>query len=172
MFSVRVAKAADSKKLARIYAGTWRISHRRQIADAVLEARSVKKREAFWHARFEQASGSIFVIESDDIVGFCDLIPSRDKDAAPNTVVEIAAICVISEHWRIGAGKALCYHVLAEGRKRGYKAITLWLLASNSDAMRFCESLGFSRDGAVKIETAPDGSNSHQIRYRIKFDRA
>jgi GNAT superfamily N-acetyltransferase len=172
MFSVRVAKFADAKKIARIYTGAWRISHRCQIGDVVLETRSVKRREAFWRGRFEQARGSIFVIERDDIVGFCDLIPSRDKDADPNTIAEIATISVISEHWRMGAGKALCYHVLAEARKRGYNAIILWVLASNSDAMRFCESLAFVRDGAVKIGTASNGGNLNEIRYRIKFNRA
>jgi GNAT superfamily N-acetyltransferase len=171
MFSLRVAKAADEKKIARIYAGTWHISHRRQIGDATLDTRSVKRREAFWRGRFEQATGWIFVVESGDIVGFCDLIPSRDKDADPKTITEIAAIYVISEQWRAGAGKALFSPVLAEARKRACHAISVWLLASNSDAMRFFESLGFVRDGAVKIETTSEGTNSQQTRYRIKLNR-
>jgi hypothetical protein len=31
--------------------------------------------------------------------------------------------------------------------------------------------LGFGRDGAVKIATASDGNNLHEIRYRISFEK-
>ena len=168
MYSIRVAKAADDKKLARIHANTWRVPHRGQI----LDARSVKRREAFWRGRLGQGRGTVFVIESDGIVGFCDLIPSRDNDADPKTVGEIASVYVVTDHWRMGAGKVLCYHALVQARKQGCMAITVWIMGSNSDAMRFFESLGFVRDGAVKIATASDGSNLQEIRYRIKFNRA
>ena len=171
MFTIRVAKSADAKRIARIHVDTWHVAYRGQIASAVLDTPSVEQREAFWLGRFEQARGSVFVIERDEIIGFCDLIPSREKDADPKAVCEIAAVYVVSDHWNVGGGKVLCYHVLAEARKRGYQAVTLWVLASNSNAMRFFESLGFARDGVVKIETAPDGSNLHKIRYRIKFNR-
>lgn len=171
MFSVRVAKFADAKKIASIHVDTWYVAYQGQIAGANLDARSVRRREAFWRGRFELARGSVFVIESDEIIGFCDLIPSRDKDADAKTVGEIAAVYVISRLWNVGAGKVLCYHVLAEARKRGYQAVTLWALASNSNAMRFFESLGFVRDGAVKFETASNGGNLDKIRYRMKFNR-
>lgn len=165
MYSVRTATAADGNKLARIHADTWHVPYSGQI----LDARRVKRREAFWRGRFAQPRGSVFVIESDDIVGFCDLVPSGDKDADPKTVGEIASVYVVSDHWRMGAGKVLCNHTLAQARKQGYKAITLWISASNSDVMRFCESLGFARDGGFKIVTTPDGSNLQEIRYCIKF---
>ena len=168
MYSVRVAKSADVKKIARVHVDAWRITFRGQGSDADLDTKGVRRREAFWRGRLGQARGSVFVIESEGIVGFCDFIPSRDKDADPKTVGEIAAVYVVSDDLRIGAGKVLCCHASAQARKQGYKAITLWISASNSNAMRFFESLGFVRDGAVKIATAPDGSNSHEIRYRIK----
>lgn len=169
MYSVRVAKAADAKKIARVQVPRWQITYRPQIRGTLPNARSVKGREAFWHQRLEQGMGSVFVIERDEVVGFCDLVPSRDRDAAVKTVGEIAALYVVSDHWRSGAGKTLLYAVLAEARKRGYKAIALWALASNSNAMRFYESLGFGRDGAVKVTAASDGSNLHEFRYRINF---
>lgn len=165
MFFVRIAKAADVPKIARMRVDTLA----GPVSSALLKARSVKRREAFWHGRFEQARGSIFLIESDEIVGFCDLVPSLDKGADPKTIGEIAALSVLADSWRQGAGRALVSFVLSEARKRGYKAVTVWVLASNSDAMRFYESMGFARDGTFKIETAPDGSSLHELRYRIKI---
>jgi ribosomal protein S18 acetylase RimI-like enzyme len=166
MYSIRVAKSADVKKIARIHIDTWRVSFRGQSSEADLETRGVRRRETFWRGRLGQARGSVFVIERDGLVGFCDFSPSRDKDA-DKTVGEIAAFYVISDDLRMGAGKVLCCHALAQARKQGYKVITLWISASNGNAMRFYESLGFVRDGTVKIATAPDGSNLHEIRYRI-----
>jgi ribosomal protein S18 acetylase RimI-like enzyme len=171
MYSVRIAKSADAKKIARIHVHTWRVSFRGQSSEADLDTRGVRRRETYWRERFGQARGSVFVIERDGIVGFCDFMPSRDKDA-DKTIGEIAALYVVSNDWRVGAGKVLCCHILAQARKQGYKAITLWILASNGNAMRFYESLGFVRDGTVKIAAAPDGSTLQEIRYRLKFDRA
>jgi ribosomal protein S18 acetylase RimI-like enzyme len=172
MFSVRVAKAADAKKIARIHVDIWRITYRGQIPDALLKKQSVRKRETFWRQRLKQGKGTVFVIEIDDLVGFCDFVPSRDKDTDPKIVGEIAALYVVSDHWRMGAGKALCYHVLGHARKQHCQEIVLWVLASNSNAMRFYESLGFARDGAVKIETASDGSKLYEMRYRLKLNQA
>ena len=106
----------------------------------------------------------VFVAEDDSIIGFCDLIPSRDKDAG-QAVGEIAAIYVLCEHWRKGAGRALCDCALSEARQRGYGVVTLWVLASNSGARRFYETMGFSLDGVTKTEKASDGSELHEIRF-------
>jgi ribosomal protein S18 acetylase RimI-like enzyme len=171
MFSVRVAKAVDAKKIARIHVDTCRVTWRGQVPDAALKKQSVKRRETFWRQRLKLGKGTVFVIESGDVVGFCDFVPSRDKDTNPNITGEIAALYVVSDHWRMGAGQVLCYHALGQARKKSYQAIILWILASNSNAMRFYESLGFARDGAVKIETASDGGNLYEMRYRLKLNQ-
>lgn len=171
MYFVRLATATDAKKIARIHVRTRRVTSWDQASEAASDGQRVRWRETFWHKRLKEARGSVFVIEGDDIVGFCDLIPSRDKDADSKTVREIAAVYIVPDHFRMGAGKALCYHALTLARKQGVKALTLWVLASESNAMRFYESLGFARDGTFKIATASDGSNLHEIRYRLKFDQ-
>jgi GNAT superfamily N-acetyltransferase len=171
MYFVRIATAADGKKIARIHVRTRRVTCWDQASEVVLDRQKIKLREAYWHNRLKEARGSVFVIEGDDLVGFCDLIPSRDKSADSKIAREIAAVYVVSGHFRAGAGKALCYEVLAQARKQGCKTVTLWVLASSSDAMRFYEGLGFARDGTFKIATVSDGTNLHEIRYRKNFNR-
>lgn len=162
---VRTANTADAQRIAQIHVETWRTAYRGQISDAVLDALSVEDRAAFWRERLTQAKDSVFVAEDSGVIGFCDLVPSRDKDGR-QAVGEIVAIYVLSQHWRQGAGQALCDHALAEARRRGYEAVTLWSLASNSSARRFYEVMGFSLDGATKTEKASDGSDLHEVRYR------
>jgi ribosomal protein S18 acetylase RimI-like enzyme len=162
---VRTANAADAQKVAQIHVETWRTAYRGQVSDAVLDSQSVERRAAFWRERLTQAKGSVFVAENGDVIGFCDLVPSRDRDAS-QLVGEIVAIYVHFQHWRRGAGRALCDCALAEARRRGYEVVTLWSLASNSSARRFYEAMGFSLDGATKTEKASDGSELHEVRFR------
>ena len=168
MYFVRIANPEDAPKLAKLHVDTRLVAYQGQMFDSLLDGQNVERREAYWRGRLKQSGGAVFVIESDDIVGFCDLVPSRDKGADPKKVGEIAAIYVLSDGWRKGAGRALGYYVLEKARKNRFEAVTLWVLASNSEAMRFYESFGFARDGAFKIETAADGSHLHQLRYRVK----
>jgi ribosomal protein S18 acetylase RimI-like enzyme len=167
MFFVRIAKADDAPKMATICVDTRLVAYRGQDSEALLDAQDLGRREAYWSGRLKRAGGTVFVIESDEIVGFCDLVPSRDKGADRKTIGEIAAIYIRPESWQKGAGRSLFYYVLEKAGKQRYEAITLWVLASNSEAMRFYESMGFVRDGAFKIETASDGSHLHELRYRI-----
>jgi ribosomal protein S18 acetylase RimI-like enzyme len=164
---VRTAQATDAPKITHIHVATWRTAYRGQIPDSVLDALDVERRTAFWRERITQARGSVFVAEDGDIVGFCDLAPSRDKDAEPQAVAEIVAIYILPQHWRKGAGRMLCGCALAEARRRAYGVVTLWVLASNGNARHFYETMGFSPDGAVKTEKTTDGSDLHEVRFRI-----
>ena len=165
---VRAARAADAPRIAHIHVETWRAAYRGQIPDAVLDALDVERRTAFWRERLTPAGGSVFVVEEDNlVVGFCDLIPSRDKDADPQAVAEIVAIYILPRHWRKAAGRMLCGCALAEARRRGYGAVTLWVLASNAGARRFYEAMGFSLDGADKTDKTTDGSSLQEVRFRM-----
>ena len=165
---VRTATSSDAPGIAHIHVETWRAAYRGQIPDAVLDVLDVERRTVFWRERIVQEQGSVFVAdEGCGITGFCDLIPSRDKDADPRVVAEIAAIYILPEHWRTGTGRTLCLSALAEARRRGYVTLTLWVLATNSAARHFYEAMGFSLDGATKTDRTTDGSELHEIRFRI-----
>lgn len=165
---IRTAKATDAPQIARIHVETWRTAYRGQIPDAVLAGLSVERRGLFWNKRLTEGRGSVFVAEDDGAVaGFCDLMPSRDKDADPKLVAEIVAIYIRPQQWRRGAGKELCYRALAEARQRGYAMVTLWVLASNVGARCFYEAMGFGFDGSTKMEKATDGGDLREVRYRM-----
>jgi ribosomal protein S18 acetylase RimI-like enzyme len=167
---VRNATAADAPGIAHVHVETWRVAYRGQISDAVLDKLDVGRRTTFWQDRLSQMRGAVFVAEQDgEIMGFCDLIPSRDKDADPRAVAEIEAIYILPPHWRMGAGRALCESTLATARGQDYQAVTLWVLTSNAAARRFYEAMGFRLDGATKTGRVADGSELHEIRFRISL---
>lgn len=165
--NIRTATDSDAPDIARIHVETWRAAYRGQIPDSILDALDVERRTNFWRERLEQSKGVVFVAEKDGgIIGFCDLIPSRDKDADPETVAEIAAFYVSPDCWRMGTGSALCNWTITTARTNGYKSITLWVLASNAPARCFYERMGFCPDGMTKTETHSKGAELHEVRYR------
>jgi ribosomal protein S18 acetylase RimI-like enzyme len=165
---VRQATPADSRRIAQIHVETWRTAYRGQMPDAVLDALDADKRATFWNNHLATQPNGILVVESDKaIIGFCDLIPSRDEGSNPHEAGEIAAIYVHLEFWRKGAGAALCRFSLREARIRKYISVTLWVLASNVAAQRFYEAMGFSLDGATKVDHSLNKYELHKVRYRI-----
>lgn len=120
---VRPATPADAASIAQIHVITWQAAYRGQIPDSILDALNVPRRAAFWTERVAEGQGRTLVAESSvGIVGFCDLIPSRDKDADPTAVAEIAALYIHREHWRKGVGRELCTHASREAQAQSYGA--------------------------------------------------
>ncbi|HZV35381.1 MAG TPA: GNAT family N-acetyltransferase [Verrucomicrobiae bacterium] len=168
---VRAATISDAAAIARIHVDTWRAAYRGHGPDSVLANLSVERREAFWRERLTQEKGAVFVAEEKgSVIGFCDLIPSRDADADAQ-VVEIAAIYIEPASWRKGAGGALCKQAFAEAQNRGCKSITLWVLTTNTAARHFYERIGFVPDGSSKTDKWPDGSALSEVRYRISIQQ-
>jgi ribosomal protein S18 acetylase RimI-like enzyme len=165
---VRKANIADAKRIAQIHVETWRAAYRGQMPDAILNALDVNRRETFWNSRLATQPHGVSVAEiNQEVVGFCDLIPSRDTDSNSKGIGEIVAIYVHPEFWRIGAGNALCRHSLKEARLQKYAAVTLWVLSSNIAARNFYEAMGFCLDGATKVDRSFQNYELHEIRYRI-----
>jgi ribosomal protein S18 acetylase RimI-like enzyme len=165
---VRPATIADAQRIAQIHVETWRAAYRGQMPDAVLDALDTDKRTIFWNNHLATQPHGILVVESEKvIIGFCDLVPSRDKDSNPKQVGEIAAIYVQPEFWRKGAGGALCRFSLWAARLQKYISVTLWVLTSNVAARKFYETMGFSLDGATKVDQSLNNYELHEVRYRI-----
>ncbi len=165
---IRQATIADARRIAQIHVETWRAAYRGQMPDAVLDNLDVEKRAAFWQTHSASQPPGIFVAErNQEIIGFCDLIPSRDKDSNPKEVGEIAAIYVHPDFWRKGAGAALCRFSLKAARLQRYNSVTLWTLTSNAAARKFYESIGFTLDGTIKVGRGLINYELHEVRYRI-----
>jgi ribosomal protein S18 acetylase RimI-like enzyme len=166
---VRQATIADAENIARIHVATWQAAYRGLMPDAVLDNLRVEKRASFWQTHLSSQPLQTFVAEfNGSIIGFCDLVPSRDKDSNPKTVAEIVAIYIHPNHWRHGAGRALCHRALEMARREHFTAVTLWSLGSNIAARKFYEAMGFRLDGATKFETIGN-HELHQVRFRISL---
>ncbi|HXR47507.1 MAG TPA: GNAT family N-acetyltransferase [Candidatus Limnocylindrales bacterium] len=166
---IRQATLPDARRIAQIHVASWQAAYRGQMPDAVLDKLDVEKRAAFWHTHLTRLPPVTFVAEfKQEIVGFCDLIPSRDKDSNSHITAEIAAIYVHPDYWRRGAGRALCLHALLAARHQHFTAVTLWVLAANVATQHFYLTMGFQVDGAAKSESFGD-LKLQEVRFRIRL---
>lgn len=79
-------------------------------------------------------------------------------------VAELETLTVLPEFRGRGVGAALVEHVFGELRRLGVRHLTVSVIASNADAVRFYERLGLERFlvsfiGTVPFEAPPDPSS-------------
>jgi GNAT superfamily N-acetyltransferase len=108
------------------------------------------------------------VVERDgQVVGFAHTGPSHDADALTDTA-EVYAIYLDPEAVGAGLGRALFARAIDEVRSQGFRAATLWALATNGQARRFYEAAGWRPDGETKTEDLR-GFPLVEVRYRTAF---
>jgi len=164
--NVRLATISDATAIAEIQVSSWRDAYRGRIPDAILDALDVSQGAGIWSGVLSAQHSVVVAVSDSSIVGFCSLTASRDDDAVPGTVAEIAALYVHPRRWRCGVGRSLCSHAFAAAAAAGYSSITLWALAANSPAISFYTAVGFVQDGATKTERISSDDIVEELRMR------
>ena len=164
--SLRSATPADAHAIAEIHVAAWRAAYRGLMPDDFLAALSVEERTGMWSDILSRPSPSQVALAEMDgaLAAFCNYGPTRD-DESPD-VAEIYAVNVHPNHWRRGAGRALCEHAYREAASRGHTQVTLWVMSGNERARRFYEQLGYALDGTSRTETRLIGRPFDEVRFR------
>ena len=152
--TIRAATPADAPALADLHVRAWQWAYRGQLPDAFLDGLTadLDRRAAFWRESLATpaADRRTWLAEvAGRLVGFADTGPCRDVDAPPDTA-ELNAIYLDRAAIGQGIGRALLAHATDDLRPRGYRAATLWVLATNARARRFYEAAGWYADGAAR----------------------
>jgi ribosomal protein S18 acetylase RimI-like enzyme len=164
---IRAAVSEDARAIAEVHVTAWQAAYRGLMPDSYLDELTVEKRAHFWQRVLaEPRSATLVVAENQaSLAGFCLFGPTRDEDGRNKSTGEIIALNVRPHCWRRGVGRALCEFALREAQKRKWRLVTLWVLKGNERAHRFYEALGFSLDGAERIDIKLIGAPLHQLRY-------
>jgi ribosomal protein S18 acetylase RimI-like enzyme len=166
--SIRAAIPADAPAIASLNVRAWRWAYAGLVPDALLDGLSVERSEARCrrHLADPPAGMRTWVAErAGRVVGFVNVGPSRDDDAAPETG-EVYAIYVDPPDVGTGAGQALLTYALERFRQQGCRTVTLWVLVGNQRACRFYEAAGGVLDGATQVARY-DGTPLDEMRYRF-----
>jgi GNAT superfamily N-acetyltransferase len=165
---VRAGTLDDIPAVASIHVRSWQRTYRGQVPDAELDSLDVEQRASLWRRLMANPEHVLLVgVVAERVRGFGSLAPSRDAGAEPGTA-ELMAIYVDPDSVRTGVGRALLQASLDEARRRGDRALTLWVLDANHVARRFYESAGLRCDGASKRVQRPTYA-LNELRYRIEL---
>jgi GNAT superfamily N-acetyltransferase len=165
---IREAEPKDARSIAEIHVRSWQAAYRGQLTDEYLDGLSVEERLAHHRRTLEapRAEWRTWVAdEGGPVVGFAVTGPSEDSDAEPSTG-ELYAIYLQPERVGTGMGRSLFEHAIGDLRDSGFKAATLWVLATNERARRFYEVAGWRADGTETSERV-DCEMRPTIRYRV-----
>lgn len=164
---LRRASNSDAEIVGRIHVESWNVAYRRIMPDDVISRTDLAYRTAFWKERIADHDWPVFLMEEgDQAVAFCQIIPTKDADDDPKRVGHITSLHVLPHLRGRGYGRTLMDHALAEFRRRGFREVTLWVLAENRSARLFYEHCGFVADGGKQHypnTTVPE------VRYRIRL---
>jgi ribosomal protein S18 acetylase RimI-like enzyme len=163
---LRHATPGDARAIAAIHVAAWRAAYRTLLPDSFLAALDIEEHAAKWSSALSRPSPSRVALAERDgaLVGFCSYGATRD-DEAPD-VAEIYALNVHPDHWRQGAGRALCAEAYREAAVRGHSAITLWVMAANGNARRFYQDLGYASDGGARRNVQFIAEGFDEVRHR------
>lgn len=165
--TLRRALDTDAEAVGRIHVASWNVAYRGIMPDDVIAKTDLAYRTKFWAERIADPDWPVFVIEDDgQCVAFCQMIPSRDPDSNPKQIGHITSFHVLPHLRGQGYGRELMDHVLGEFARRGFVAVTLWVLEENRPARRFYERYGFRQDGGTRPYPQ---TQVPEVRYRIRI---
>ena len=158
MTAVRPATPTDARAIADVHVATWRAAYTHAFPAEVLDSLSVDEREQMWRRATANDAISVYVAETNEIVGFVSVGPSSQAEAEDEGEGELYAIYVRPDSWGSGAGAALMEAARARLAERFSTAI-LWVLEDNP-----------ARDGSTSEKagwwtvTAPTSSMASRCR--------
>jgi ribosomal protein S18 acetylase RimI-like enzyme len=162
----RRAVPEDAARIADIHVQSRHREYQGQPQD-VLDSLDPTRPLPHWPTILKQAAwprrGTLVAEDAHKLLGFSNLCPSRDDDD-PTMVGEITSFYVLPETWGKGVGRRLMTASLAAFVQAGYTLGILWVLNTNTRAIRFYEVNGWRPDGAVKSADLR-GVSIQELRY-------
>lgn len=160
----REATLADAEAIANLHATSWRFAYRGVYSDEYLDGPVWEDRREVWTERLASPPANQFCVVAEDggqLAGFaCSFGESDEQWGAL-----LDNLHVHPDRHRHGIGKRLVIETMKWSvRKYPGRGLFLWVLANNSRAQSFYESIGGTREDA-KESPAPGGGTIVGLRY-------
>ncbi len=164
--TIRPARLADARALARIHVRAWREGYRDIMPASLLRSLSVARRNVAWSRALRARGADVLVAEAQGgMLGWIAVGRSRDADADASTG-ELWSITVDPPAWRLGVGRELWRAGAECLRAAGSREVTLWVLEDNARARRFYTALGFAIDAGRQKPFEQGGARLVEVRVR------
>lgn len=158
---VRIPRAIDAERIARVHVGSWRESYAGIVPAPVLAKVNEADRAEKWRGYVELAGFRTFLAEVDgEPAGFIHSGPLSEP-LVDSADAHIYTLYVLSPYHRQGLGRRLLGVTAATWHEQGGRAISVGVLTQNQRARAFYEAMGarfvrpdtFEWDGHVLDES-------------------
>jgi GNAT superfamily N-acetyltransferase len=171
---VRPAVVADAARLAEVHVLSWQVGYRGLLPQPLLDGLHPAQRVPRWTLTIQQAAwprrGTLVADDAGDVVGFADFRPTQDDGQDPTGVGEVASFYILPAMWGQGIGRHLMATATSTLGAAGFASATLWVLETNTRAIRFYGHAGWEPDGASRNEIV-GGTPIRDIRYGLKLSQ-
>jgi ribosomal protein S18 acetylase RimI-like enzyme len=141
-FDHRRPRADEAEAMAALHVQCWREAYGPILPAAILDGIDMAQRRSAWEAHLAQADSFVLAAFGED--GPCGFVMARRNTdpGLPGADGQIAALYVLSRHYRQGLGRQLLGAAAGWWRTRGGASLGVNVLAANVRARAFYESLG------------------------------
>lgn len=170
---LRCAASDDADAIAAVHVASWHETYDHLLTADQRRQVTVPGRAAVWRTRLPRAGWSpdVMVIESAAmpggaaarLTGFVWFGPATDADDDAAVVGHIESLHVDPVHRGRGFGKRLADAAVHRLVDAGYEEVSLWVVASNSQARGFYHARGWRPDGARRRETLAVGDEDGPV---------
>jgi ribosomal protein S18 acetylase RimI-like enzyme len=148
---IRRARVEDALSIAWIHAESFRVSYASILPDRYLASLGGRSLGARWHDRLlgaTHAGEDVWVVDVDDaVVGFSQAGPCRTAEPG---FAEVSMLYLHPRATGHGLGGRLFRRAVDDLGTRGFRWLSVWVLADNRPARRFYARMGLREDGGTR----------------------
>ena len=149
--TIRLAVPADAPDMAQIHMRSWEAAYSYFIPSEYIKEKNAKRPELWKRIINDENNTNYVILIKNKIVGIMSVVPTpQDADADCNTC-ELEGIYLHPDYYRMGIGTKALDYAFEIARKWNKTAITLWVLADNTNSIKFYYKCGFTPDGKEKV---------------------
>jgi len=160
---IRLATPSDAEGMAEVHMRSWESAYKDIIPVDFIREKNATRPEQFRNMITAENNSHYVITVNDRIIGILTVDFSRDDDA-DDSFYEVHGIYLHPDYYRKGIGTQAMEFAFDKACRLGKSIITLWVLADNTNSIRFYEKCGFFADG--KTQTLNYGKDLVCIRMR------
>ena len=147
--TIRAALPSDALVMADILMRSWEAAYTGIIPEEYIREKNAT-RPAMWEKNL--AAGQYphkVILLGDTVVGIMRFDQPQDGDVG-EAFYELHYIYLHPDYFRKGIGTKAMEYAFACARDMGKEFMTVWVLAENTNSIKFYEKCGFAADGKTK----------------------
>ena len=163
---LREAEPKDAEGIGQVRVAAWRAAYQQFMPEEFLKALDPAKNIDELEERISRQSSDFIVSvaeENGGVVGFS--IVGKPRYEAAATAIELWAVNVLPEYWRLGIGSGLVERAITFASHSGFESIELWCIKGNIPAQEAYKTLGFTESGQERSSSHLTGITLHERHY-------